>query len=73
MRICLALSGRDKEGNFRCDKDFYLGFEVLTAVVVKCTIFWDITPCNLLCVNRSFGRTSTCFHSAFLLNLFFRP
>jgi hypothetical protein len=29
----------------------YVGFEVLTAVVMKSTIFWDITPCSLLKVN----------------------
>jgi hypothetical protein len=27
-------------------------FEVLTAVAVKSSIFWDITPCGLLKVNR---------------------
>jgi hypothetical protein len=26
----------------------YVGFEVLTAVVMKSTIFWDITPCSPL-------------------------
>jgi hypothetical protein len=31
-----------------------LGFEVLTAVV-----FWDITPCNPLTINRRFGGTSS--------------
>jgi hypothetical protein len=25
-----------------------LGFEVLTAVVMKSSIFWDITPCSQL-------------------------
>jgi hypothetical protein len=34
-----------------------VGFEVLTAVVMKSSIFWDITPCSLLKVNRSFGGT----------------
>jgi hypothetical protein len=29
----------------------YVGFEVLTAVVMKSTIFWDITPCSPLKVN----------------------
>jgi hypothetical protein len=29
----------------------YVGFEVLTAVVMKSTIFWDITPCSPLSVN----------------------
>jgi hypothetical protein len=28
-----------------------VGFEVLTAVVMKSTIFWDITPCSPLRVN----------------------
>jgi hypothetical protein len=28
-----------------------VGFEVLTAVVKKSSIFWDITPCSLLKVN----------------------
>jgi hypothetical protein len=36
---------------------FYVGFEVLTAVVMKNTIFWDITPCSPLKVNRRFGGT----------------
>jgi hypothetical protein len=30
-------------------------FEVLAAVVIKNTVFWDITPCRLLSVNRRFG------------------
>jgi hypothetical protein len=34
-----------------------VGSEVLTAVVMKCSIFWDITPCCTLKVNRHFGRT----------------
>jgi hypothetical protein len=32
-------------------------FEVLTAVVMKITVFWDITPCSPLKVNRRFGGT----------------
>jgi hypothetical protein len=34
-----------------------VGFEVLTGVVRKRTIFWDITPCIPLKVNRRFGGT----------------
>jgi hypothetical protein len=34
-----------------------LGFEVLTAVVMKNSIFRDITPCSPLKVNRRFGET----------------
>jgi hypothetical protein len=33
------------------------GFEVLTAVIMKSTIFWDIKPCSPLSVNRKFGGT----------------
>jgi hypothetical protein len=36
-----------------------VGFEVLTAVAMKCTtIFWDIPPCSPLKVNRYLGGTS---------------
>jgi hypothetical protein len=38
-------------------EDCYVVFEVLTAVVMKGSIFWDITPCSSLKVNRHFGRT----------------
>jgi hypothetical protein len=34
-----------------------IGSEVLKAVVIKRSVFWNITPCNLLEVNRRFGRT----------------
>jgi hypothetical protein len=33
------------------------GFEVLTLVVMKSTIFWDITQCSPLKVSRRFGGT----------------
>jgi hypothetical protein len=59
-----------------------VGFEVLTVVVMKSTIFWGITLCSPLNVNRRFGGTyrlclqgqisaCTCFHTGFLLGLFF--
>jgi hypothetical protein len=38
-----------------------LGFEVFTAVVMKSTIFWDITRCSLLNANRRF-RGTYCLH-----------
>jgi hypothetical protein len=34
----------------------YVGFEVLTAVVMKSSVFWDITQYNSLKVNQHFGR-----------------
>jgi hypothetical protein len=42
-----------------CDKFLihYVAFEVLTAVVVKGKIFWDITLCSPLSVNGRFGGT----------------
>jgi hypothetical protein len=36
-----------------------VGYEVLTAVVMKCAIFWNITPCSPLKVN---GRFRGKFH-----------
>jgi hypothetical protein len=38
-----------------------LGFEVLTAVVMKSSVFWDIMPCSLLKVNQHFGGTCRYF------------
>jgi hypothetical protein len=32
-----------------------VGFEVLSAVVMKCTIFWDTTPSNSFKFDRGFG------------------
>jgi hypothetical protein len=48
-----------------------VGFEVLTAVVMKCTIFWYIAPCSPLKVNRRFRGTCLlhllCLPHAFTL------
>jgi hypothetical protein len=35
----------------------FIGFEVLTAVIMKCSVVWDITPCSSFKVSRSFGGT----------------
>jgi hypothetical protein len=37
---------------FKC---IVVGFEVFTAVVMKSAVFWDITACSPLKVNRRFG------------------
>jgi hypothetical protein len=37
------------------DRILYVGFEVLTAVVIKSYIFWDMTLCSPLKVNLHFG------------------
>jgi hypothetical protein len=39
--------GEERTGN--------AGFVVLTAVVMKCTVFWDITPGSPMKANRRFG------------------
>jgi hypothetical protein len=39
------------------NKDEIVGFEVPTAVVMKSSIYWDVTPCSPLKVNRRFGET----------------
>jgi hypothetical protein len=59
-------------------------FEVLTAVVMKSAMFWDMTPCSPLKVNQRFGETnrlqrqggrSFTFHlfSRWFLARFLRP
>jgi hypothetical protein len=42
---------------FKINESHYVGFEVLIAVVMKSTIFWDVTSCRPLKVNRRFGGT----------------
>jgi hypothetical protein len=34
-----------------------VGFDVFTAVIMKSSVFWDITLCSPLKVNRRFGET----------------
>jgi hypothetical protein len=34
-----------------------VGFDVLTAVAMKSSGFWDITPCSLLKISQRFGET----------------
>jgi hypothetical protein len=55
-----------------------VGFEVLTAVIMKSTIFWDITPCRPLSQPTfrrkiSIALIASCFHADFFLDLFFYP
>jgi hypothetical protein len=59
-----------------------VGFEVLTAVVMKIPVFWDITPYSSLKVNQLFGgkcrlhlQSFACFllHAGSLLGLLFDP
>jgi hypothetical protein len=36
-------------------RTFYLAFEILTVMVMKKCVFWDIMPCSLLKINQHFG------------------
>jgi hypothetical protein len=58
----------------KCYNNFLLiGFEVLTAVIIKSINFWDITPCSPLSVNRRFGGTYRQLSRWFLVQLIFYP
>jgi hypothetical protein len=57
---------------------WHVGFEVLTAAVMKNNIFWNITLCcplEVYCLHLQgrISRFATCFHSDFMLGLFFGP
>jgi hypothetical protein len=41
-------------------QEWGVGFEVITVLVMKSSIFWDIKPCNSWKINRRFG--ITCLH-----------
>jgi hypothetical protein len=52
------MDNAEKSTSTVCKTAVYIvGFEVLTAVVMKSFIFWDVTPCSLLKVDRRFGGT----------------
>jgi hypothetical protein len=46
----------------------FVGFEVLTAVFMKSSIFWDVTLCSPLKVNRRFGGTCRLHHQGQRIN-----
>jgi hypothetical protein len=58
---CSSLNGDVYRSNYTTSTDWktmnndLAGFEVLTAVVRKGSVFWDIVPCTPLSVNRRFG------------------
>jgi hypothetical protein len=60
-------SGRDSR---HAQPIYNAGFEVLRAVVMKSTVFCDITPCSPLKVNRRFGGTYLLHLRGFLLFVF---
>jgi hypothetical protein len=47
---------------------YLLGFEVVTAVVMKSSIFWDITPYSPLKVSHRFGGIFRLHIQLFLLH-----
>jgi hypothetical protein len=52
-----ASEGKRAKINFSPKLVAFVGFELLTAVVMKSTIFWDIMPCIPPKVDRRFGGT----------------
>jgi hypothetical protein len=48
---------KDVEILYTCKMETLVGFEILTAVAMDSSIFWDITPRSPFRVNRSFRRT----------------
>jgi hypothetical protein len=48
MAGCIINTKLTGNGGGQQDYERNVGFEVLTAVVLKSTIFWDITPCRPL-------------------------
>jgi hypothetical protein len=44
-------------------------FEVITAVSIKITVFWDPTPCKLSDIERRFTGTSCLSHKSQMLRL----
>jgi hypothetical protein len=60
--------GRSLAAGYQRWRIILLGFEVLTAMVKKSSIFWDITPCNPLKVNRRFTcHLLSCWFLAWLI------
>jgi hypothetical protein len=50
---------------------YFVGFEVLTAVIMKSSVLWDITLCRPLEVKLSCA--CHLLHTGFLLGFFFDP
>jgi hypothetical protein len=46
----------------------YVGVVVITTVVLKSSVFWDITPCSPLKVNRCFGGACRWFFAWLILS-----
>jgi hypothetical protein len=71
--------------HFSRDTLYTVGFEVLTVVIMKSSIFWDVTVCSRVKVNRRFRGTYRLYfqgrmgakqelcllQTGFLLGLFF--
>jgi hypothetical protein len=53
-------------------EEHYVGFEVLTAVVIKSSVFVLHCP-PVSYINQNFGKPMVLLHASFLLGLFFNP
>jgi hypothetical protein len=59
LKSYIALTGwalwrRGKMFPVKYEQNFYIKFDVFTAVTTKNGVFWDVTPCGC-CKNRRFG------------------
>jgi hypothetical protein len=61
MSLCKLRTSPGPQARIDTDAT-YVGSEVLTAVVMKSSVFWDITPCGPLKVNRRLGGTCRLHH-----------
>jgi hypothetical protein len=59
----------------RSAADFCVGFEVLTAVAVGSSVFWDTTPCSPVKIMSKPSKKPACClrYAGFLLILVFGP
>jgi hypothetical protein len=57
ISLNMAVLSSNESPCYYIHTDKYVGFEVLTAVVMKSAILWDTTPCSPLKFNRRFGVT----------------
>jgi hypothetical protein len=55
--LCRMIRGKLRFIPYACIFTQVVGFEVITLVVMKRSVFWDITACSLLKVNCRFGGT----------------
>jgi hypothetical protein len=46
------------------DRKIFVDLEVVTPVVMNSSVFWHITPCSLLKINKRFGGSCRLHHQS---------